>query len=165
VIDDLDRLVDDLAALPLLPFPEPDRWWRLRPRPRQAAGDMNQRERNIAHRRIACGPVDGVRAKRANTRMASPTVCASCRRAGRRTAANVIRAIIATDRRAQTAHDLTLGTDPEQLPALVARLLIDRRAHAVQTGRATYRSQQAEARQRQATRVRGIDQHLRRGRE
>jgi hypothetical protein len=87
------------------------------------------------------------------------------RRAGSRATANLMRAIIATDRRAQTADDLAAGTDPQQLPALVARLLIDRRPQAVQMRRATSRSWRAEVRQRQASRESDIDQHLSRGRE
>ena len=82
------------------------------------------------------------------------------------TAADVMRAIMATDSRAQTAHDLAAGTEPEQLPALVARLLIDRRAKAAQTRRAEYRSwQAAQARERQANRDRNIDERRSRDRE
>jgi hypothetical protein len=87
------------------------------------------------------------------------------RRAGSRLAANLMRAIIGTDHRAETAYRLAAGTDPEQLPPLVARLLIDRHAQAVQMRRATYQSWQAEARQRQASLERDFDQHLSRDRE
>ena len=87
------------------------------------------------------------------------------RRAGSRLAANLMRAIIGTDHRAETAHRLAAGTDPEQLPPLVARLLIDRHAQVVQTRRATYQSWQAEARQRQASLDRDFDQHMSRDRE
>jgi hypothetical protein len=57
----------------------------------------------------------------------------------------------------------SLGGD--QLPALVARLLINRRARAVQMRRASYRTWQADARERQAGRERDIDQHVSRSRE
>jgi hypothetical protein len=87
-------------------------------------------------------------------------------RASSRAAAHLMRAIIAiaTDNRAQTAHDLAAGTDSKQLPALVARLLIDGRTQAVQMRRDTYRSWQAQARERQAGRERDNDQHVSRNR-
>jgi hypothetical protein len=87
------------------------------------------------------------------------------RRGGSHAAANLMRAIIATDTRAQTAHDVAAGTDSDQLPPLVARLLINRRAQAVQMRRAAYRTWQADARERQAGRERDIDQHVSRSRE
>jgi hypothetical protein len=77
----------------------------------------------------------------------------------------MMRAILARESLDQTAHDLAAGTDPEQLPERVARLLIDHRAQAVQSRRATYQSWQAKTREPQANRERDTDQHLSRDRE
>jgi hypothetical protein len=87
------------------------------------------------------------------------------RRGGSRAAATMMRAILARESLDQTAHDLAAGTDPEQLPERVARLLIDHRAQAVQSRRATYQSWQAKTREPQANRERDTDQHLSRDRE
>ena len=61
------------------------------------------------------------------------------RRGSGRAAAQLFRQIIATDARAQTAHDLAAETGRERLPMRVAALLIDRRTHTVQTRRAAHR--------------------------
>ena len=53
------------------------------------------------------------------------------RRGSGRAAAQLFRQIIATDARAQTAHDLAAETGRERLPMRVAALLIDRRTHTV----------------------------------
>lgn len=56
------------------------------------------------------------------------------RRGSGRAAAQLFRQIIATDARAQTAHDLAAETGRERLPMRVAALLIDRRTHTVRGG-------------------------------
>jgi hypothetical protein len=72
----------------------------------------------------------------------------------------MMRAIVATDSAAQTAHNLAAGTDPEQLSPLVARVLIERRAQAVQARRRTYQGWHVQTRDRQAGRERDTDQRL-----
>jgi conjugative relaxase-like TrwC/TraI family protein len=87
------------------------------------------------------------------------------RRGGSCAAASMMRAVIARGSLDQTAHDLAAGTDPEQLPERVARLLIGHRAQAVQTRRTTYQRWQAPTKQRQTNRERDTNQHLSRDRE
>jgi hypothetical protein len=72
----------------------------------------------------------------------------------------LFRHIIATDLRAQTAHDLAAETGCERLPMRVAALLIDRRTHTVQTRRADYRHWCSNARERSAGQEHSTDQHL-----
>jgi hypothetical protein len=68
------------------------------------------------------------------------------RRGTRGEAAALLRGIIANhDDRAHTAHDIAADTDQELLPARVASLL-ERRTHAVQARRATYRHWQEQTR-------------------
>jgi conjugative relaxase-like TrwC/TraI family protein len=81
------------------------------------------------------------------------------RRGDSHTAAKMMRTIIATDGRAQTAHDLAAHTDPERLPAHVAGLLIERRAHVAQLRSAEYRDWRTQELQRHASQDRDINQH------
>ena len=57
------------------------------------------------------------------------------RRDSRRAAATAIRAIIANDSRAQTAHRIAARTDPHRRPAVVTSLLVDRRVTPCKRGR------------------------------
>jgi hypothetical protein len=70
---------------------------------------------------------------------AGPAALHVLRRGSSRAAAQLFRQIIATDSRAQTAHERAAETGRERLPIRVAALLIDRRTHTVQTRRAAYR--------------------------
>ena len=81
------------------------------------------------------------------------------RRASSRGAAQLFRQIIATDARAQTAHDLAAETGRQRLPTRVAALLIDHRTHTVQTRRAAYRQWCSRPQQRSAGHQQSTDQH------
>ena len=70
-----------------------------------------------------------------------------------------MRAITGIDSRAQTAHDLAARSDPERLPARVARLLIERGTQSVQSRRAEYRDWQTQERERHASHDHDTDQH------
>ena len=80
------------------------------------------------------------------------------RRGASRVAANLMRTIIATDGQAQTAHDFAAGVGSEQPLDRVVSLLVDRRAQAAQTRRATHRSWQTQTRESQADCKHGFDQ-------
>jgi hypothetical protein len=82
------------------------------------------------------------------------------RRSSSRAAAQLFGQIIATDARAQTAHEFAAETRRERLPTRVAELLIDRRTHTVQTRRAAYRRWCSKAQQRPAGHEQSADQHL-----
>jgi hypothetical protein len=82
------------------------------------------------------------------------------RRGSGRAAAQLFRQIIATDARAQTAHDLAAETGRERLPMRVAALLICRRTHTVQTRRAAQRHWCSKAQARSAGHQQSADQHL-----
>jgi hypothetical protein len=82
------------------------------------------------------------------------------RRGSGRAAAQLFRQIIATDARAQTAHDLAAETGRERLQMPVAALLIDRRTHTVQTRRAAHRHWCSKAQARSAGHQQSADQHL-----
>jgi hypothetical protein len=82
------------------------------------------------------------------------------RRASSRAAAQLFRQIIATDARAQIAHELDAETGPERLPMRLAALLIDRRTHTVQTRQAAYRRWCSKAQERSADHEHSTDQHL-----
>jgi hypothetical protein len=82
------------------------------------------------------------------------------RRGSSRAAAQLFRHIIATDARAQTAHELAAEPGRERLPTRVAALLIDRRTHTVQTRRAAYRNWCSKAQERSAGHEQSPDQHL-----
>jgi hypothetical protein len=82
------------------------------------------------------------------------------RRGSSRAAARLFERIIATDARAQTAHDLAAQTGRERLPTRVAALLIDRRTHTAQTRRAAYRQWCSQAQERSAGHEQSTDHHL-----
>jgi ATP-dependent exoDNAse (exonuclease V) alpha subunit len=82
------------------------------------------------------------------------------RRGSSRAAAQLFRHIIATDARAQTAHDLAAQTSRERLPDRVAALLIDRRTHTVEDRRAAHRQWRSTAQERSAGHEHSSDQHL-----
>jgi hypothetical protein len=81
------------------------------------------------------------------------------RRGTSRAAAQLFRQIIATDARAQTAHDLAAQTDRRRLPDRVAALLIDRRTHNLQTRQADYRQWCSTAQEQSAGHERSTDLH------
>ena len=80
-------------------------------------------------------------------------------RGSSRAAARLFGQIIATDARAQTAHDLAAATGRERLPMRVAALLIDRRAHTLQARRAVYHRWCSTAQERSASHEQSTDQH------
>jgi conjugative relaxase-like TrwC/TraI family protein len=87
------------------------------------------------------------------------------RRGTSREAATLVRAIIANrDDRPQTAHDVAACSSPEDLPPLVKRLVVQRRANAVQRRRATYQQWREETQEQATERQRWIDQQIRRDR-
>jgi ATP-dependent exoDNAse (exonuclease V) alpha subunit len=87
------------------------------------------------------------------------------RRGRSRAAAQLFRQIIATDARAQTAHELAAETGRERLPVRVAALLIDRRTHTVQTRRGAYRHWCSKAQERLAGHEHSTSQHLHQSRD
>jgi hypothetical protein len=87
------------------------------------------------------------------------------RRGSSRGAAQLFRQVIATDARAQTAHELAAEIGRERLPTRVAELLIDRRTHPVQTRRAAYRHWCSRAQQRFAGHEHSTSQHLHQSRD
>jgi hypothetical protein len=87
------------------------------------------------------------------------------RRRSSHAAANVMRAMIATDACAQTAHDVAAAAAPDQLPPRVAALLIHRRASAARTRRIDYGKWAAQSRERAADREQSSDQEISRGRD
>jgi hypothetical protein len=94
-----------------------------------------------------------------------PEGIAAVRRGASRAAAHLFRAILGRDVAAQTAHDLAASVGREQLPPLVARLLIDARGQAVQTRRAALQEWRTREEDRQASREKGTDQHISRAKD
>jgi hypothetical protein len=95
----------------------------------------------------------------------APEGIAALRRDTSRAAAQAFRAILGRDVAAQTAHDLAASVGREQLPPLVASLLIDARSQAVQTRRAALQDWATRGENRHVSREKGTDQHISRAKD